>query len=162
MFNNIFGSNLIHVANAYGREIFVGFTSSVLELTEAEVNIVIDIMKTSSINVNLKFGFNSTVLIGNRSYHQYRCRTSWEYMTVIADNGVVVCSNYQIAANRSFIVTKDGILPQKYGSDNLFEDTRGKENINLKKLNNINFSFNKFNLNNSSFIFEIFIKNTCK
>jgi hypothetical protein len=121
--NNLFGSNLTHVANAYGSKIFVSFSGS--EIIIDNVKFKTD-LKHSGIEVALgRINFTSTVQIGYKDYHQYRRGNAWEYMTVVDTAGNFICQNYAIAANRSFIVIKEGIKPQKYGSSNFFEDTRG-------------------------------------
>jgi hypothetical protein len=123
-FNNLFGSNLTHVSNAYGSRIFVSFSGTEIVIDAAKFNTD---FKKVGVEIALKQnGFTATVQIGFGDYHQYRRGNAWEYMTVVDTSGNFICTNYPIAANRSFIVIKEGIKPQKYGSSNFFEDTRGK------------------------------------
>ena len=127
--NTYFGSNLTHISNATGKDLVIGFKFTTVQLENVNVNAGIENpienlsaiikMKFNRISWDLKFN------LADRAFHQYRRRNSMEYMTVIEESGNVICENYPVEANRSFIVTKDGIKPQKYGSSNFFEDTRG-------------------------------------
>jgi len=126
-FNNVFGSNLTHISNATGNDLVIGFMFKTVELQKSIVNVG-TVGKNPTADVKLEFdkiNWNFKFKLANRHFHQYQRRTNLEYMTVIDQSGNLICENYPVEANRSFILTKHGIKPQKYGSSNFFEDTRG-------------------------------------
>ena len=57
--------------------------------------------------------------------HRQQRSSAWEYLTVISHEKQMIVSNYEIEANASFIVTREGgIIPQQYGGD-LWIDRHG-------------------------------------
>ena len=128
-FNNTFGSNITYVANAYSRNenewIWVCFHTE--KLSVESINLAVNKEDGASIEANLAKSTNHAwVRVPYRDVHKKRRNTCWEYLTVISHNGkVLIAHNYEIEANRSFIVTKQGGLKtQKYGGD-VWEDERG-------------------------------------
>ena len=122
-FNNKLGSNLTHIANAYGSDILVSFSGD-------ELNIDYVSFKTDLENFGIdcalgKRNFTSTVRVGPRGVHQYRRDNSWEYMTIVDLNGKFLCNNYRIMANKSFIVTQSGVVAKMPEQNNFFKDHQG-------------------------------------
>ena len=129
MYNSWFGSNLTHISNATGKDLVIGFKFTTIQLENINANAglknpIVDSSAQIQINFN-RISWDFKFHLANRGFHQYRRRYTMEYMTIIDKSGIVLCENYPVEANRSFIITKDGIKPQKYGSSNFFEDTRG-------------------------------------
>lgn len=130
-FNSTFGSNETYVSNAYSNTpyVYVYFTKEKLTLSELKL-----LVSNKSANAETSISIQkitSMVKIPQGDYHKYRRTSGIEYMTVmpVKNDGSFesyICENYQISPNRSFIITKNGgIKPQKYGSNNLWEDESG-------------------------------------
>lgn len=116
LFNSWFGSNVTHIANA------TGVTISVIISAE---RIKIKSISKSSIEFDYK-GVTSKFNISNRKHHRLERCKQYEYMTIQKSNGDLICENYEIGANKSYIILNDEIVRQKYGSSNFFEDRSGK------------------------------------
>jgi hypothetical protein len=65
--------------------------------------------------------------VPHRDHHELMRKQASEYLTVVSHDGMILCLNYPVYSNRSFIVTKEaGIKAQKYGSKDFFEDYSGR------------------------------------
>lgn len=124
----MFGSNVTHVANGYSISknewIYICFHTKVLSLDilrsaiENQPNISIENHWKDVINYEL-------FKVGYRTVHKQKRSTSFEFLTIISQNRKWLIPNYQIDANRSFIITKERkIMPQIYGG-NLWTDENG-------------------------------------
>jgi len=125
--NNNLGSNITHIANAYQtRE---GFVRVCLHEKETKIETLdMEVSPNVSMNTKLKRETNQSCFnVPYNSVHKAERKDSWSYMTVKADGkGESLCSKMLIAANKSFIVTRQGgIEQQKYGSNNLWQDENG-------------------------------------
>jgi hypothetical protein len=125
-FNNNFGSNITHVANAYypskGKWIWIWFHTE--ELSSEIINLA------TSTERNVSMGRNVTpyelMKVPFGKVHKQQRYYAWERLTVISHDGELQISNYLLAANHSVIVTKEGgIERQKYGG-NLWVDDNGR------------------------------------
>lgn len=127
VFNNWFGSNTTNVANA--RSSFVWACFHVTRLQPKDIKAATDASIEKGMPLEMTWECvtqNGLVKIPSMDFHRIRRITSEEYLTIIDHNREPLVINYLIAANRSFIITKDGALKgQKYGSNNFFEDERG-------------------------------------
>ena len=129
-FNSYFGSNITYVANAYSteRDRFVRFTWSTTRLEADKIEAALN---PTDLKVSLETRWqrvsNAQLLrIPYGRYHKQERRETYAYMTLISDDEVLLTSNYEIGANKSYILTKEGqVVRQKYGSSNLFEDECG-------------------------------------
>lgn len=124
-FNNNFGSNITHVANAYStREnewIWICFHKDCLALDK--IKLAVNSSSEVSIEAELKaLTSDEWVRVPYRDFHKKTRNTAWIHLTVISHDGKILLQNYEIEANRSFIITKTGSTrAQKYGG-NLWED----------------------------------------
>ena len=114
-FNNLFGSNVTHIANAYKTpENFLHVFYHSEELPSPGLNPVATEMIT----------------ISYMHYHKKERSNASDYCTIKLPNGVTLCSNFKLRANQSFIIAKNGeIKLQKYGARNLFEDEKGNNHF---------------------------------
>ena len=117
-FNSWLGSNVTHLANASGQTIKVIISAERLKIK----NISID---SKSLEFDYK-DVTSKFNISNRNIHRLERCKQYEYMTIQLLNGDFICENYEIGANKSYIILNNEIVRQKYGSSNLFEDRYGK------------------------------------
>ncbi|RNA30124.1 hypothetical protein BpHYR1_005472 [Brachionus plicatilis] len=117
--NDMFGSNTTHVANAYPRDIWVLFHSK---------RCVIQYKLNLSTNPEFSFwsedkdAITQEERVKTRNVSRKYRNQSVEYLTIFTydENGNErsICKNKQILANRSFIVSNDGyIYDQKYGAN---------------------------------------------
>lgn len=161
-FNNLFGSNITYITNAYSRSDCIWLLFHYGKLT-------IDSVKPGpsnepqNINVSLTHGKDQTVTANNiiitgtainyncekltidsliqslgakqclrlpfNDEHKKRRYSASEFLTVFAENQngtlTAICENYEISANRSFIITDQGaIKPSVYGG-NIWTDENG-------------------------------------
>jgi len=141
-FNNLFGSNITYITNAYSRSGFVWLLFHYEKLTIDSVRLGPS-NEPQNINISLTQGNDQTVeaeniiIIGTvRNYnyetmpidsvkiervrlpfredHRKRRYTASEFLTVFAENQngtlTAICENFEIPANRSFIITDRGAI----------------------------------------------------
>ncbi|KAG4071414.1 hypothetical protein HA402_011568 [Bradysia odoriphaga] len=124
--NNFMGNNVTYVANAYSHADYVWLRFQREELSIEEISAG---LKSIEIDVKHKEMKMSLVRVPFNEVHIERRNTIREYMTVFARNRdgskTTICENFEIPANRSYIVTdKGGIKEQAYGGD-VWEDFEG-------------------------------------
>ena len=125
--NNIFGSNITHVANAYPRDIWVLFHSR-----QCSIDFKISLQKltpTVDISTTDNGAITENIRVKTRSVYRKERDQRNEYLSIYTyeENGQkrLICENKQILANKSFIITQDGyIIDQNYG-DNVWVDRHG-------------------------------------
>ena len=119
-FNRTFGSNITHLANAYGQGLSVTFVNRYTRITGIDLS-------TGHIEFSDENAISTKFYVPNRTVHKYPRSNTDEYMTLVCTNTrKVICENYPVPANKSYIVTQAGaIMEQKYGSSNFFEDVNG-------------------------------------
>lgn len=111
-----FGSNITHLANASGQTVRIIISGEIINFKK-------------NLKDGIEFDKNcilSKFHLSDRNFHRLERCKQYEYMTILKNNGEMICENYEIGANKSYIILKDTIVRQKYGSDNLFEDRYGK------------------------------------
>ena len=117
IFNNIFGSNVTHIANAY-------------KTPENFVHIFFHSSKLPSHGKGLSSGETEMITISYMKYYKKERFNALDYCTIKLPSGKVLCSNFELRANKSFIITKNGgIILQRYGSPNFFEDEHGNDHF---------------------------------
>ena len=127
VFNNIFGSNITFVANAYPRDIWVLFASTIYSY---DVSVSVQTTTPTIVIKRTATGANiESIRVKSRGYNRKERSQSTEYLSIYTTdaNGAkrIVCENKQILANKSFIITQDGyIVDQKYGA-NIWIDRDG-------------------------------------
>lgn len=124
--NNWFGSNITYVANAYSPADYIWLRFQREELSIEEISAGLQSLEINVKNKEMKM---SLVRVPFNEAHIERRNTAREYMTVFARNRdgtkITICENFEIPANRSYIVTeKGGIKEQAYGGD-IWEDFEG-------------------------------------
>jgi hypothetical protein len=103
LFNATFGSNITHLANASGGQVTAYIQCEQINITRIDVN-------NEKVNVVFERAANrSMFLLGDRKYHRYERLQCLEYLTVVDSIGNKICENYQMYANKSFIILADGI-----------------------------------------------------
>ncbi|CAF0964359.1 unnamed protein product [Brachionus calyciflorus] len=115
-FNSWVGSNLTHLANASGQTVRIIISGDILKIKKISKE-------------GVEFDYNGVVSkfnINHRSFHKLERCKQYEYMTVQKEDGKVIVENYEIGANKSYIILNNEIVRQKYGSNNLFEDIYGQ------------------------------------
>lgn len=125
VFNSWFGSNITYISNAYSKSDYVRviFHRENFKITKLTAkfpdDMAVEVKPQEEMEV-IKISF------GN--FHQKRRTDSNLKLTIFPgeqDQDPIVV-NYQICANRSFIVTNQHDLkPQMYGSNNMFLDEHG-------------------------------------
>ena len=128
-FNNNFGSNITHVANAFSTSedqwIWICFHTE--QLSSKTIKLAISTENNVSIGSNWTNVTRYALMrVPYRQIHRQQRFNAWEHLTVISLDGNLLTSNYVIEANCSFIVTKEGgIKAQMYGG-NLWVDISGR------------------------------------
>ncbi len=136
-FNNSFGSNITHVANAYSTSqnewIWICFHTTKLPLQS--IQLAINMQPGASIETEWQRVTGYALMrIPYQGVHKKRRSQAWEHFTIISHDGTFLSHNYGIEANRSFIITRQGeIKAQKYGG-NLWEDESGRNHYPRSKL----------------------------
>lgn len=126
-YNNWFGENITTVANAYPLDVWVCFHTDGLRLENLQAKMAGDLQAEASVKIGWKKSIQNTfVRLPGDDFHRMRRKTSWERMSIVDGYGNLLLFNYQIAANGSFIITRNGAIKfQKYGSTNYFADDDG-------------------------------------
>lgn len=125
-FNSWFGSNETHVANAYSHSdcIWLCFQREKLTIDQVSIN-----TNSSSVILNNKKMKEQLLKVPFNEVHKQRRYTSSEFLTVFAKdlhgNVITICENYEIPANRSYIVTDRGGIKESVYGGNLWEDYDG-------------------------------------
>lgn len=124
--NNWLGSNITYVANAYSHADYIWLRFQREELSIEEISAGLQSLEINVKNKEMKM---SLVRVPFNEAHIERRNTAREYLTVFARNRdgskITICENFEIPANRSYIVTdKGGIKEQAYGGD-IWEDFEG-------------------------------------
>lgn len=127
-FNNTFGSNITHVANAFSTSenewIWIWFHTK--PLPTSVICATLDARSDASEENRWRTMTNYQLIrVPYQKVHRQQRSSAWEYLTVISHEKQLIASNYEIEANASFMVTRDGgIIPQQYGGD-LWIDRNG-------------------------------------
>ena len=118
-FNAWLGSNITFIANA---------TKSDIEVFVSSDEIKIIRIGKDSLDIENKT-YQSKFWIPSKKFHKIERVNAYDYLTVFnKDKSSLVCENYKMGANKSYIITEDNqIRRQKYGSSNLFEDEYGDD-----------------------------------
>jgi hypothetical protein len=114
-FNSWVGSNITHLANASGDTISVAISEDIMTIKK---------MTNSNIEVENNTNVSKFNII-DRQVFKFPRKNANDYLTAISHNGKIICQNFRIGANKSYIFTKEQILRQKYGDSNLFKDEYG-------------------------------------
>lgn len=130
-FNNALGLNTTHIANAYSKshqEYLVAIFHTT-EWTMEKFRMDIDIFcKLPGVKAEVEWKErrdDSMVRIPYREYCTKQRKQDWEKLSVITHTGEVLVKNFDIHADRSFIINRTGkIILQKYGA-NVWEDHEG-------------------------------------
>lgn len=118
-FNAWLGSNITFIANATKSDIQVFVSSDEIKIIR---------IGRDGLDIENKT-YESKFWIPSEKFHKIERVNAYDYLTVFNRNkSFVVCENYKMGANKSYIITEDNqIRRQKYGSSNLFEDEYGKD-----------------------------------
>ncbi|UJR19299.1 hypothetical protein I4U23_022428 [Adineta vaga] len=109
--NNTVGSNITYVANAYstseGQFVWLLIYTDDIELSK--LNLTFSTTGTGSLSLTVEPASECTVLrIPYKKFHKYertRCR---ERISIISHTQEILVVNYEIPANHSFIITRQG------------------------------------------------------
>jgi isopentenyldiphosphate isomerase len=116
-FNAWVGSNVSHFANASGGTISIAICERTMTISEVS-------MKDLSIKIEKEKNVGK-FKITNRQVYKYKRNNAQDYLTVVRHDGVIICENFRIRANASYIITEDEVMRQKYGDSNMFKDENG-------------------------------------
>ncbi len=127
-FNNTFGSNITHVANAYTGTDFVWLLFNSTE-TDYEIEITIAKPPTATVRTKATKDIYEEIRVPKFDYHKKRRNQSTEYLTVFTYNRdgstFYICKNYKILANRSFIITNNGSIKESVYGGSIWEEING-------------------------------------
>jgi hypothetical protein len=110
-FFNTFGSNVTHIANAYGSPILIIFTDSSCSIRKFSFSY----LRELSIEFNDPTTISSEFTIQDQESCRYGRKSEDEYMTVFdVKNEKKNAGNYRIAANISVIIMPRGSIMKIY------------------------------------------------
>jgi hypothetical protein len=138
-FNSALGSNITYIANAYSHSGFIWLIFHSKELTTDQISMQIQLSQIAgvvvpnpSVNKTLNnVEINERVRVPFNDVHKKRRDTHYEFLTIFTKNRdqtdvTIICDNYKIFANRSFIVTNKGAIKESVYGGSVWEDTDAK------------------------------------
>jgi hypothetical protein len=110
-FNNNLGSNTTYIANKYPKNAQVIISNGTINIKEFEIH------KDGVLKLKLESGtIDEQFEVPSGSYHKKERYNARDHLTIITNDNKVVCKNYTMPANQSYIVSKNGELKRsKYG-----------------------------------------------
>jgi len=124
-FNNLLGSNITHIANAYSNADSV---SVAFHREQLAINKILANLKSAGALLKTK-EITSVVDLPHGKCHVERRNTSWKYLTVVAKNrdgsSTLICWNNTIPANRSYIANNNGGITESGYGKSVWEDVNG-------------------------------------
>lgn len=127
-FNNMFGSNITYVANAYSNAEYIWLVFNSTE-TDYEVEFALSAKPSAIIKTKNGKEIQEEIRVSKFDYHKKRRNDATEYLTAFTYNEdktvFYICKNFKILANRSFIITSKGTIKESVYGGSIWEQENG-------------------------------------